>query len=160
MEIGGAHRVEVRLLAQALCFAVVSASVAPWLGAQDSSTAGITAPVPLTRPPVAPSQTATSTGKPVRIVICQPGGRTNHPALWVLDGVKLGLRPDGTVDHEAAQRALSKLDPNRIESIQVLKGEAAIARFGPGAHQGAVLFVTRPPDSSRIAPPTAKGASP
>ena len=158
MGIGGANHAEVRLLARALCLAVVSASVAPWLEAQDTSTAGITAPEPLKRPPVAPPRTSAPTGKPVRVVICQRSGPTDHPALLVVDGVRLGLRPDGTIDHEAAGRALSKLDPNRIESIEVLKGEAAVARFGPGAHAGAVLISTRP-DSSRKGPTTPKPAN-
>ena len=149
----------VRLLVRGLCLAVVSVSVTPWLGAQDTSTAGITAPVSLKRPPVALPQTPTPTGKSVHIVICQRSGPTDHPALFVLDGVKLGLHSDGTVDHEAAQRVLSKLDPNRIESIEVLKGPDAIARFGPGAHAGAVLIQTRP-DSSRNDPAKLKPANP
>ena len=64
------------------------------------------------------------------------------PPLYVVDGVILGRRADGTVDRDAAQRALQHLDPTSISSIEVLRGESAISRFGPAARDGAALFTT------------------
>jgi hypothetical protein len=112
----------------------------------------------LTQPPVA-TPTA-PTGKTVRVVICFRAKPTAHPPLYVVDGAVLGLRPDGTVDHDAAGRALGTIDPNQIVSIQMLKDSIAIARFGPGAHAGAAIIETyrstgAGKDSSR-----AKSASP
>ena len=156
----GARHAGGRLLLRALRVAVASTSVASWLAAQDAPAPGISAPVPLKRPPVALPQTSAPTGKPVRIVICQRSGPTDHPPLWVLDGVRLGLRPDGTVDHEAAQRLLSKLNPNEVVSIEILKSVEATARFGPGAHQGAVLIRTSLADSSHKGPTTPKRSNP
>ena len=62
------------------------------------------------------------------------------PPMYVVDGVVLGRRDDGTIDHEAAGRALAKLDPRTITAIQVLKGESAVQRFGTSASDGVVLF--------------------
>jgi len=152
--------VGVRLLLRALCVAAMSARVASWLEAQDPPPSGITAPMPLGRPPVVLPQTPAPREKPVRLAFCQPSGATDHPSLWVLDGVRLGLRPDGTVDHEVACRLLSQLDPKQIASIQVLRGAEAVARFGPGAHEAAVLIKTRLPDSSRKDPSPPKPANP
>jgi outer membrane receptor protein involved in Fe transport len=60
--------------------------------------------------------------------------------MYVVDGVILGRRDDGTIDPEAAGRALARIDPHTIASIQVLKGESAVRRFGPAASDGVILF--------------------
>lgn len=43
----------------------------------------------------------------------------------------------------ASEVDLDSIDPNRIASINVVKGEAAVRRFGPRATQGAVFLTLR-----------------
>lgn len=62
------------------------------------------------------------------------------PPMWIVDGQTLGLRDDGTIDRDAARRALARIDPRTISSIQVLKGDVAVRRFGPGAAEGVALI--------------------
>ena len=80
-------------------------------------------------------------GSPIRIR-CGLGTPDGHPALLVLDGVVLGLRPDGTVDHTAAQAALAGVEVGEVESVVVVKSAEAVRRFGPGGHRGAILIET------------------
>jgi hypothetical protein len=66
---------------------------------------------------------------------------TSHgPPMFIVDGHALGLREDGTIDHSAAQHALSRIDPRSIASIQVLKGVAAVERYGLAASNGVALI--------------------
>jgi len=73
-------------------------------------------------------------------MICQRGISPDHPPIYVVNGVALGLRADGTVDHAAAAKMLGQINVRAIVSIEVLKNMTAIARFGPAAHQGVVLI--------------------
>jgi hypothetical protein len=66
----------------------------------------------------------------------------------VVNGVPLGRRPDGTVDHEAAQRLLQRVSCKDIVSIHFVKAEQALMRFGPGANRGAMLIATAPSNAS------------
>jgi hypothetical protein len=86
--------------------------------------------------PVARSQPAT-----VRISIRERFGNSLHgPPMYIVNGHTLGRRDDGTIDRDAAQRALARLDPRTISSIQVLKGGEAVQRFGPAAADGVALI--------------------
>jgi hypothetical protein len=60
--------------------------------------------------------------------------------MYIVNGHTLGRRDDGTIDRDAAQRALARLDPRTISSIQVLKGDEAVQRFGPAAADGVALI--------------------
>ena len=92
-------------------------------------------------------------GKPVHVIICHRSAvDTLHPPLYVINGIVLGLRPDNTIDHVAARRALARINATTIVSIEVLKGERAIQRFGPGAHEGTILITTTKPGSARPEP--------
>ena len=62
------------------------------------------------------------------------------PPMYIVDGRTLGRRDDGTIDRSAAQRALGRIDPRTIASIQVFKGASAVGRFGPAASDGVVLI--------------------
>ena len=94
--------------------------------------------------PTAPAE------KPVRVIIChRPAIDTLHPPLYVIDGIVLGLRSDNTIDHDAARRVFARIDATTIVSIEVLKGERAMQRFGPGAHEGAILITTTKQGSAR-----------
>jgi hypothetical protein len=92
--------------------------------------------------PLAPSlRASTLTG--VTVTLREGPGKLDSlraPPLYVVDGVILGRRRDGTIDRAAAQDALKTLDPKLISSIEVIKGEPAIERFGRGASGGAVLI--------------------
>ena len=66
----------------------------------------------------------------------------------MVNGVTLGRRSDGTVDHAAAQRLLQRVDPGRLVSIEIVKPEQASKRFGADASHGAILFVTAPSRTS------------
>jgi hypothetical protein len=85
---------------------------------------------------------STPAPKPFRLRHCYdviPGGL---PALLFVDGKALGRRADGTIDDVAAAHSLRMVDPLSIVSIQVVKGNEAVERYGPAARGGAVLFVT------------------
>ena len=75
------------------------------------------------------------------------------PALLVVDGVILGRRADGTVDMDAAQRALRSVDANLISSIETVKREPAMERFGSGPFEGALLITTRPATGREVPKP-------
>jgi TonB family protein len=53
--------------------------------------------------------------------------------LVILDGVK----------QAEGRKAMEKIDPSTIESIEVLKDEAATAKYGPEAKYGVVLITTK-----------------
>ena len=73
----------------------------------------------------------TAAGTNVRMRCCASPS-ANHP-LYVLDGTII----DST--------AFSSINPNDIESIQVLKGSSATALYGLNANNGAILITTRKP---------------
>ena len=150
-----ALRRSCRLAATVLLAAVVSRCARPAKPGQTplSVTGGeATARVQSTMDSVTvlPVRPAASDGKPVRVIICHRSTvDTLHPPLYVIDGVVLGLRPDNTIDHAAARRAFGRINPTSIATIEVLKGEGAMQRFGPGAHEGAILITTAKPGSAR-----------
>jgi TonB-dependent SusC/RagA subfamily outer membrane receptor len=63
-----------------------------------------------------------------------PAPRSLAQPLFVLDGRVL---ENGV--------AVEQIDPNRIENIEVLKGAAAVERFGPRAANGVVLITLKQP---------------
>jgi hypothetical protein len=69
-------------------------------------------------------------------------------ALFLVNGKAVGRRSDGTVDSAATLRWLQSVDARQIVSIEVVKGDEAIKRFGPDARGGAVLINTMA-DTSR-----------
>lgn len=62
------------------------------------------------------------------------------PAMYIVGGRTLGRRGDGSIDRDAARRELTRVDPRTISSIQVLRGESAVQRYGPAASDGVVLI--------------------
>ncbi len=64
------------------------------------------------------------------------------PMLMLIDGVPLGLRPDSTVDHDAAKRLMQRIRCKDVVSIQVVRGEQAVRRFGRVADPGVIMVVT------------------
>lgn len=69
--------------------------------------------------------------------------------LYVVEGVVLSASPrllyviDGVMADAAYYQEQGRLDELRIESIEILKGSAAVARFGEAARNGVVLIRTR-----------------
>lgn len=70
----------------------------------------------------------------------------NSAPIYVIDGIPIGQAAGGTVagfsDTDNGD-ALSNLNPDDIESIQILKGAAAAALYGSSAANGALLITTK-----------------
>ena len=66
------------------------------------------------------------------------GNLEGPPPLIFLDGVEV----------EAGFSALNSLNPDDIESIEVIKGEAAVGLFGDRAERGVINIVTKVPQTS------------
>jgi TonB-dependent SusC/RagA subfamily outer membrane receptor len=79
-------------------------------------------------------------GVVTRIICVSP--TSVHNPIYVIDGVIQGAKDSVVVDSIAAKQ-LSDLGPDDIASIEVLKGPTAIERYGPGAHNGAVIITTK-----------------
>ncbi len=63
--------------------------------------------------------------------------------LYVIDGVPQGDYIMGYTGNNAQMTPLSTIDPNDIESIQVLKDAAAAALYGSRASNGVILITTK-----------------
>jgi len=71
----------------------------------------------------------------------------NNTPLYVIDGMPVASTPDfstgnGVTGSDIANRAVD-IDPNEIESINVLKGQAASALYGLRATNGVILITTK-----------------
>ena len=70
----------------------------------------------------------------------------NNQPLFIVDGIPISNDVDRTVnslfDNQPANRALD-LDPNSIESVNVLKGPAAAVLYGSRASAGAIIITTK-----------------
>ncbi len=89
---------------------------------------------------LAPDWHERTSGKAVIVIRCANG--LSHPPLLVVDGVALGLMANSTIDDSLAGRLLSNVRPEDIVSVEVAKGEVALERYGPRAHNGVVLVTT------------------
>jgi TonB-linked SusC/RagA family outer membrane protein len=70
----------------------------------------------------------------------------NSAPIYVIDGIPIGQGAGGTsagLGDGAGIDPLSNLNPDDIESIQVLKGASAAALYGSAAANGALLIVTK-----------------
>ena len=70
-------------------------------------------------------------------------------SLVIRDGERLPLTATGTPIYLLDGRridaaAMKAITPDRIASVEVIKGDAAVARFGPDAKHGAVMIFTKP----------------
>ncbi|EIM75708.1 TonB-dependent receptor plug [Nitritalea halalkaliphila LW7] len=82
----------------------------------------------------------------------QPGGTLNvrirgvgsvnagNDPLYIIDGVQV---PSGGLAGQGSQNALASINPNDIESIEVLKDAAAGAIYGAQAANGVVIITTK-----------------
>ncbi|WP_281310658.1 SusC/RagA family TonB-linked outer membrane protein [Flavobacterium flavigenum] len=72
---------------------------------------------------------------------------SNNTPLYVIDGMPVASTPDFSTGNsvtgaDIANRAVD-IDPNEIESINVLKGQAASALYGLRATNGVILITTK-----------------
>ncbi|CAM3667273.1 SusC/RagA family TonB-linked outer membrane protein [Flavobacterium chungbukense] len=71
----------------------------------------------------------------------------NNSPLYVIDGMPVASQPDfstgnGVTGSDIANRAVD-IDPNEIESINILKGQAASALYGLRASNGVIVITTK-----------------
>ena len=71
----------------------------------------------------------------------------NNSPLYVIDGMPIASTPDLSTDQSVtgadyATRALD-IDPNDIESVNILKGQAASALYGMRASNGVIVITTK-----------------
>lgn len=101
-------------------------------------------PEPAHERPAPPSDAAPVASRaPVLVFRC--GGAIlpqNGPPLFVVDGRVL------------AEADVGEVDPSAIESIQVVKGAAAVLAYGPAGERGAVIIRTRREAAPRNGAPT------
>ena len=82
----------------------------------------------------------------------------DNTPLYVVDGMPVASTPDldtgnSVTGSDFAGRSLD-IDPNDIESINVLKGQAASALYGMRASNGVIIITTKKGSSARVGKPT------
>jgi TonB-linked SusC/RagA family outer membrane protein len=90
----------------------------------------------------------TTSGQPTgstRVLLRGPGSITgNNQPLWVVDGVPIDNNDsNGQVGNLDYGNNAADLNPDDIESVQVLKGPNAAALYGSKAANGAILVTTK-----------------
>ncbi len=91
-------------------------------------------------------QTSGIPGKGFRVQIRGAGSVSssgNNEPLYVIDGFPLDLSPQNSSGDFGAGNPLDNLNPNDIESIQVLKDASAAAIYGSRASNGVVIITTK-----------------
>jgi TonB-linked SusC/RagA family outer membrane protein len=81
----------------------------------------------------------------------------NNSPLYVIDGMPINSNPDFTTGNsvtgaDIANRAVD-LDPNDIESINILKGQAASALYGIRASNGVIIITTKSGKGNAVGKP-------
>ena len=74
------------------------------------------------------------------------GGVGSTDPLYVVDGVPMTNRDDGQLPEGQGVSPLSRINPDDIQSIEVLKDAAAAAIYGSRASNGVVLITTKKGD--------------
>lgn len=80
----------------------------------------------------------------------------NNQPLYVVDGMPIASNADygqGVTGSYSSARSID-IDPNNIESIDVLKGQAAAALYGMGASNGVIIITTKSGKSTSKGVPT------
>ncbi|HUP12826.1 MAG TPA: TonB-dependent receptor plug domain-containing protein, partial [Niastella sp.] len=67
----------------------------------------------------------------------------NNEALIVVDGIPINNSETGAVNSGPGSNRLIDIDPNIIESVNVLKGAAATALYGSAGARGVVMITTK-----------------
>jgi TonB-linked SusC/RagA family outer membrane protein len=79
-------------------------------------------------------------GGGVRIVIRGQGSLTNNAPLYIVDGVQV---ESGGIAGGGSNNALAGINPDDIQSIEVLKDAAAAAIYGAQSANGVVIVTTK-----------------
>ena len=84
-------------------------------------------------------------GSPIEVRIRGIGTAGNNQPLWVIDGVPIVISSSVTVNTSSATEGnpLAAINPNDIESIDVLKDASASAIYGARANNGVILVTTK-----------------
>ena len=67
----------------------------------------------------------------------------NNEALMVIDGIPVNNDETGNLNSGPGTNRIADLDPNIIESINVLKGGAATALYGSDGAKGVIIITTK-----------------
>jgi TonB-dependent starch-binding outer membrane protein SusC len=84
--------------------------------------------------------TSGAPGGGLNIMVRGIGSLANNTPLYIVDGVQMQA---GTVTFGGANNALAGINPNDIESIDVLKDAAAAAIYGAQSANGVVIITTK-----------------
>jgi TonB-dependent SusC/RagA subfamily outer membrane receptor len=88
------------------------------------------------------------TGRIARITMDSPDTTATDPARRI--GFPVGAQPLVIIDGApSSASALSSLSRDRIERVEVIKGESAIARYGASGTNGVILVTTKRGDGSQ-----------
>ncbi|MCC7246646.1 MAG: TonB-dependent receptor [Saprospiraceae bacterium] len=84
-------------------------------------------------------------GSPIEVRIRGIGTAGTNQPLWVIDGVPIVTSTSVTVNTSSSTEGnpLSAINPNDIESIDVLKDASASAIYGARANNGVILVTTK-----------------
>ncbi|GKT21707.1 hypothetical protein ADUPG1_004470, partial [Aduncisulcus paluster] len=93
-------------------------------------------------------QVATTSGSPGSVVNIQVRGyhsiSSGSDPLWIVDGMPVfGNGSVGLNDGTAKQNIMATMNPNDIESIEILKDAAATAIYGSRGSNGVILVTTK-----------------
>lgn len=122
--------------------------------AGDAVTAPV-APAPQVSPPGASNILQALQGRVEGVRIATPGqaGAPARIRICGFSGERMTGRPLFVIDGAVVQHTIAHgLDPNRIESISVLKGLQAVEIYGPEARDGAVIVRTKDGSGRGAAP--------
>jgi TonB-linked SusC/RagA family outer membrane protein len=67
----------------------------------------------------------------------------NNAPIFVIDGVRMNSAPIGTGATFAATSALTSLNPQEIEDIEIVKGPSAATLYGTDAANGVIVITTK-----------------
>jgi TonB-dependent starch-binding outer membrane protein SusC len=84
--------------------------------------------------------TSGAPGGAINIVVRGAGSLSNNTPLYIVDGVQIQA---GAVSFGGSNNALAGVNPQDIESIEVLKDAAASAIYGAQAANGVVIITTK-----------------
>lgn len=84
--------------------------------------------------------TSGAPGGAINILVRGPGSLSNNTPLYIVDGIQIQA---GSATFGGSNNALAGINPNDIESIEVLKDAAASAIYGAQSANGVVIITTK-----------------